>query len=484
MVASLLWRPAVSRIASGDRVAGARRALLDTAGRQSSPSTKGFRTWRHPPRGEWRPTSQNMGGALALPATFDLKDAGSIHLRTEKDLRKFLQSELDGWNWFSNIRHFHNPNDVFSGMRSLWDTHWQQINNALNALNQGNIDQAENWFRSYFLDGAPLPVSGSPRRALIDEVRANIGDRAAIGALAGLTDRRLDGQDPEQLRGLFAAHEFLSGTGKAARQSVQSGLSTLLRTLSKQQARAELKADDLDRRIELMERRRVRQFQKLLDTGRRSRREFNQKNMDEIADFKEKVQEQISHLLHEKDASIESIKLTEKTYSEHMGLKAPVTYWRNKAKGHLIGSRIAGLVGLVFAACFLFLGMTQGVSWTLDLIKKVFADTRQWQATYSVLGIAAFVLTIIFWIGRLISRTYVSERHLAIDAEERAVMVETYLALTQENKIDTSERVLVLGSLFRASSDGLVKDDGAPDVGGLTMWLSKVGVGGSSPSKP
>ncbi|MBO9557459.1 MAG: hypothetical protein J7515_02600, partial [Caulobacter sp.] len=59
----------------------------------------------------------------------------------------------------------------------------------------------------------------------------------------------------------------------------------------------------------------------------------------------------------------------------------------------------------------------------------------------------------------------------------RAVMVETYLALTQENKIDTSERVLVLGSLFRASSDGLVKDDGAPDVGGLAAMLSKAGAG-------
>lgn len=414
---------------------------------------------------------------MALPITADLKDAGSLHMRTVDELRAFLQSELDGWQWLSNVRNLHNPNDVLSNIRSLWDMHWQNVNSALDALNNNNVDQAESWFRNYFQNGVPLPVSGSPRRALIDDVRINISERAAIGALAALTDRRFDGQDPEQVRGLFIAHEFLSGTGKAARQSVQSGLSSLLKQLGKQQQRAEEKADELDRRIAATERRRARHFQKLLDTGRRSRRDFNQDRLDDIEKFKSNIADLVSDLIKQKDDSIASIQLTEKTYSEHMGLKAPVTYWRKKAEGHRINSWIAGMIGVVFATALVSFGVTRGVSWVLDLISKVFEETKQWQATYSVLGIALFVLTIIFWIGRLISRTYVSESHLAIDAEERAVMVETYLALTQENKIDTSERVLVLGSLFRASSDGLVKDDGAPDVGGLAAMLSKAGAG-------
>jgi hypothetical protein len=423
---------------------------------------------------------ENKGGqALALPATFDLKDAGSVRFRSVEDLKEFLTNELEAWRWLSGIHsRVNNPNDVFSGIRNLWETHQQHIRNALDAISGANVDGAENRFMSYFVEGVPLPVTGSPRRALVDDVRANIGERAAIGALATLTDRRFDGQDSEQVRGVFAAHEFLSGTGKAARQSVQSGLSNLLKQLGKQQRRAEEKADDLDRRIELTERRRARHFQKLLDTGRHSRREFGQHNLDEIAEFRNQIKEQVTGIIREKDESIASIQQTEKTYSEHMGLKAPVTYWRDKAKGHRVKSWISGIIGLIFAISLVIFGITRGVSWVLDLIAKVYKETGQWQATYSVLGIAAFILTIIFWIGRLVSRTYVSESHLAIDAEERAVMVETYLALTQENKIDTSERVLVLGSLFRASSDGLVKDDGAPDIGGLTTWLSKAGVGG------
>lgn len=53
MVASLLWGLTVSRTTL--RVAATRspEAILDTVRPQSSHSTKGFRTWRHPLRGGW-----------------------------------------------------------------------------------------------------------------------------------------------------------------------------------------------------------------------------------------------------------------------------------------------------------------------------------------------------------------------------------------------------------------------------------------------
>ncbi|HEX3365474.1 DUF6161 domain-containing protein [Phenylobacterium sp.] len=95
------------------------------------------------------------------------------------------------------------------------------------------------------------------------------------------------------------------------------------------------------------------------------------------------------------------------------------------------------------------------------------------RGTYVVLTMVAFLLTIAFWIGRLISRTYVSQAHLAIDAAERATMVQTYLALTNENKITDAERILVLAALFRSSEDGLVRDDAAPEfsLAGLAAKL-------------
>jgi hypothetical protein len=65
--------------------------------------------------------------------------------------------------------------------------------------------------------------------------------------------------------------------------------------------------------------------------------------------------------------------------------------------------------------------------------------------------------------GKMV-RLFLSEHHLAINAEERATMALTYLALTADEKADEKERALVLASLFRPTADGIVKDDAAPDL--------------------
>ncbi|WP_425487836.1 DUF6161 domain-containing protein [Microvirga lupini] len=62
---------------------------------------------------------------------------------------------------------------------------------------------------------------------------------------------------------------------------------------------------------------------------------------------------------------------------------------------------------------------------------------------------------------------------MGIDAEERATMVKTYLALTEKHAADEKDRALVLASLFRPTTDGIVRDDGAPDMSPAAL-LSKV----------
>lgn len=57
-------------------------------------------------------------------------------------------------------------------------------------------------------------------------------------------------------------------------------------------------------------------------------------------------------------------------------------------------------------------------------------------------------------------------------------MTTTYLALTRKNAVDEKDRQVILGALFRNSADGIVKDDGAGDIG-LAALLSRVGMPGS-----
>lgn len=159
------------------------------------------------------------------------------------------------------------------------------------------------------------------------------------------------------------------------------------------------------------------------------------------------------------DASLKSIRATEETYKEQMRLQAPVEYWEAKGKRHasalkdskrnLIIFAAVGSLGLV--ACLYFLTVT-----AVDVSSKSNSDTAIF-LKFAAIGVV--VTTILFWIGRVLLRIYMSDRHLLSDAEERIAMVMTYLALSNEGKVEASDRALVLAPLFRTASDGIVKDD-------------------------
>jgi hypothetical protein len=313
-----------------------------------------------------------------------------------------------------------------------------------------------------------FPFSESPRGKLLATIRKDFGEMAGIGALAVITEKRFDGNDPSQVRGVIAAHEGLAGTGSTARKSVQDALGSLLKKLAKQQRRAEDKADQLDQRLEAWEIRRKHQFVRLSAAGREARSQFSSSMTSEV--------ERLSKATSD---SIVSINAVQRTFEEFMRLKAPVTYWRTKAIEHRDRARVAAVIGMTFTIGLMIYASLSGVHQLISLVETVGKETGQWQSGYVVLTIAASMLTVAFWIGRLISRTYVSHSHLAIDAEERAVMVETYLSLTKDNLVSDAERILVLTSLFRASSDGLVKDDASPDMS-IAGFASKLGSGGGA----
>ncbi|HBZ36947.1 MAG TPA: hypothetical protein DEO59_00225 [Balneola sp.] len=56
-----------------------------------------------------------------------------------------------------------------------------------------------------------------------------------------------------------------------------------------------------------------------------------------------------------------------------------------------------------------------------------------------------------------------SNIHLRTDADERRVMILTYLSLLRrENAITEEDRKVILQTLFRPSATGIIKDDNLP----------------------
>lgn len=142
-----------------------------------------------------------------------------------------------------------------------------------------------------------------------------------------------------------------------------------------------------------------------------------------------------------------------KAFKEAMALRGPVEYWSQKALSHQ-GKTIKFMrwsFGLMIALAII-LGLI--ANWTIN--KDGNPDT--WK-----LSVLVLVGVLGVWAVRLVVRMYLSHAHLATDAEERVTMVQTYLALIEDGKMTKDEdRALVLTPLFRAATDGIVKDEGLP----------------------
>lgn len=402
---------------------------------------------------------------MEFPITLNLGDPNTRPvLKKAEDLVIFLDAQIQAWSWLTGAANAPpNINGVMNQLIDLSSRFSSTMFSVRSMIGQGQIEAALSQFQGYYTGVNPLPLAGSIRETLVQEARKELGDTGTLGILATFYGMYFYGNAPDQVRGVIIAHEHLTGVGKTSRKSIQDALAGLLTRISNQLLAAEQRADAFDARVDSIEARRRRQFANLLNAGDRARKKFG-----------EDIDAKVLEIQGSSDSAIGSIRETEKTYSEYMGLKSPVTYWREKATEHRRNSRIAAALGTTFAAALTIYAFVDGATRVIELVTKTVNETHQWQVAYVVLTIVLFVLTLAFWIGRLISRTYVSQAHLALDADERATMVQTYLALTNENKISEAERILVLGALFRTSEDGLVKDDGPPDLG-LAGMASRLG---------
>lgn len=135
---------------------------------------------------------------------------------------------------------------------------------------------------------------------------------------------------------------------------------------------------------------------------------------------------------------------------------------------------LGGQSGLLGGDVISLEGVPIFLGYSLDAISPALSSESNLHlyAVQAALGLASS--TLIFWVGRLLTRLFLSEHHLRIDAGERVVMMKTYLAFTAKGKMTEKQISLLLAPLFRPTADGIVKDDAAPEFS-LAAFLSKSG---------
>ena len=154
-------------------------------------------------------------------------------------------------------------------------------------------------------------------------------------------------------------------------------------------------------------------------------------------------------------------------YELHMELQGPVLYWRGRGREHLKSAKNMGWILIVYSVVAI------GVLYFLfDRASSYLPEAGKDIPIAALFKLGAFTLlvtTVAVWIGKVLLRIYLSDRHIAIDAAERRTMIMTYLALTKKKAVEEKDRNLILAAIFRPGADGIVKEDSAPDTAFATI---------------
>lgn len=188
-------------------------------------------------------------------------------------------------------------------------------------------------------------------------------------------------------------------------------------------------------------------------------------------DWKKGSKDDFSSFLTNSDNSFKKL---EELYQEKLKLEAPAVYWKNRAtklkdEGNkwlyfLIGVTIVSVLALGIVLYLISDGTLR------ELFDKTGSAVR-WSIVF--ITFVSFLAYAIRTFAKLMFSSY----HLSRDAEEREQLTYVYLALKKEGDVDSTERNLIMQSLFSRVDSGLLKDDTSPTMPGGSILNKYMGGG-------
>ncbi|WP_040616791.1 DUF6161 domain-containing protein [Roseibium sp. TrichSKD4] len=336
-----------------------------------------------------------------------------------EEVQAFLESEVSAYRW---LKDHQTHCDIFSNIHRYQVQINQQQDKARAAHLVGEL------FKTF-----GLPLSNSVQGAFISQLRKDYSDAVAAGALSQIMGLRVQNPDAKHFKGIVLGIAFQEGFSVGSATATQNALTELEKDF-----RVKFDETEVERRKQSGNFKRQRTLHKRLV----------RKAMLIAEKQAALLNKQVVDATNEAIASLQN---TEATYREHMKLRAPVEYWRQKSTAH---SQKSGTYRL-FLFWYFLIATTLVGGGLFGLAKYMIGIATPTTPTpvYFILGTMGVLgTTIYFWIARIMAKLFLSEHHMSIDAEERAVMAETYLALIENNEAQDKEREIVLASLFRPTS--------------------------------
>lgn len=378
--------------------------------------------------------------------SIDLSDGATFRFENHDEIVAWLDKEQSAFEWL-----LEGGAQAGSGVTNLRQSFVNSLRNMRDTLNRWKASPADHELKEQFANALRNAYSSELTVRSDHEFARIASDIAAKdGAIAGAAAfGLLLGVDSQitfpSVKGIIQAILKKSGIDPRSPDVVSKAIADLNSSASTDRARSIAEWSGI-----------TEQARALLDTTDKSFK-------IQVTEFGTSTAEMVARINEAVNGSIKKIENTEGAYKEQMKLQASVEYWNTKAAVHrdaIKSSRLTLILFTLFGSAFLIGALFWIATTAVELAGKSTGDA----AIYlKFAAIGAIVTTIIFWIGRVLLRIYLSDRHLLTDAEERIAMVKTYLALTNEGKLEPTDRALVLAPLFRSAADGIVKDDG-PDA--------------------
>ncbi|MDP0490941.1 MAG: DUF6161 domain-containing protein [Verrucomicrobiota bacterium JB023] len=371
----------------------------------------------------------------------DLDNENTFVLPTPEDAQSWLESYEEKWGWAQSHR---------QGGSQPINQAAQQITNFIVGLRkpltqlEANPQQwaqtkknLENHFRAHWTKG--WQSDSDPKAQFVLETKNSVGDVPALMALAYFLDQpfQLSQLDKGGFIALLNAAIFdqkLAELKPATKAAITKSVAELEDELSK--LREQRKEHDESW---------TSQLQTINDTLSK-----HDQNLQDLHDTRAASLDQF---VEETKADIEAFK---KAHREEINLKEPVTFWAGKQRRAFWSSIVLAVV---------FAGGLYGAGQLLVTESKAIYEGLKLGDPIEYWRVAGMILLggLAFWFLRILSKIFLSQLHAWSDAQERVVMVKTYLSLLQDEKaLESKDRRLILEALFRPAPSGIIKDDGVP----------------------
>jgi hypothetical protein len=344
----------------------------------------------------------------------------ALHIESPSDLNAFLDREMKFWEWtikspahqyaqINNIVNRYKPNWVNSlqGEATQWETGDENARTRVqNTLNTRFVQE-------HYLTALDPEAWAVAHLAKTDPIGAIV----ALGMIHGIVPFTDPGftQHPANRRGAAKGLTILAGVDPDASRAAASSLD---------QARDAFE-DDANR------------LRSVITSTKRDAEAAAESVGEDARTLAASLKANYTRSETERQQTFERLKsglegVTD-AYERHMRLQGPVRYWQKKALRHTHAKWLALSILLIY--CVLSVIYLQ---WAFETaaahLPTEVGEKIPFAALFKAGAFALLVSSIAFWIGRVLLRIYLSNQHLATDAEERMTMVMTFLALARKKR--------------------------------------------------